>query len=80
MIFKEKETRKEDESKKPDDRKEEEMKVEDLTFESLPEKPSEVMEADFDPDPPDEDDGRSEPLPDLHAAPTDKDVSHGCQA
>ena len=72
----EKETRKEDDSKQPDDRSEEEMKVEDLTLESLPEKPSETMEPDFDPD---DEEMAEVPLPDLHASPTDKDISLGAK-
>ena len=49
---KEKDTRKEEDVKEKDDKKEDATKVEDVIFESLPDRSSEVMEADFDPDPP----------------------------
>ena len=73
-----KESRKEDEIMPPHEEKDKDSKEEEeVTFESLPEKPSEVMEADFSPD--NDEDMAQQPLPDLHPSPTDKDVSLGAK-
>ena len=71
---KDKETRKEDEILPPHDKKD--MKDEEVTFESLPEKPSETMEADLSPD---DEEMAQVPLPDLHPSPIDKDISLGAK-
>ena len=59
----------------PHDQKDQDMKDEEVTFESLPEKPSETMEADF--SPADDEEMAPGPLPDLHPSPVDKDISLG---
>ena len=74
---KDKELKKEDVPMPSEEEQDKDSKAEDVTFESLPDKPSEVMEADFSPDL--DEDMAQQPLPDLQDSSVNKDISLGAK-
>ena len=73
----EKELKKEDAPMASEEEQGKDKSAEDVTFESLPDKPSEVMEPDFSPD--GDEEMAQQPLPDLQDASVDKDISLGAK-
>ena len=73
----EKELKKEDAPMASEEEQGKDESAEDVTFESFPDKPSEVMEPDFSPD--GDEEMAQQPLPDLQDASVDKDISLGAK-
>ena len=73
----EKEMKKEDATMASEEEKGKDQNAENVTFESLPDKPSEVMEADFSPD--GDEEMAQQPLPDLQESTVNKDISLGAK-